>query len=101
MSFEISVIKLNCPECHVPFWITGAHETQLRSSGKSFYCPSGHSQYFSKKPDQTAAELAAVKERNKVLQDEVERLLRDKRKKQCPKCSARVLDLKRHMKRKH
>src|SRR5688572_5501683 len=37
----------HCPNCHIPFAISEEHEKELRESHKSFFCPNGHSQYYS------------------------------------------------------
>lgn len=42
-----------CCNCHVPFKITAAHQDHLKQSHNTFYCPSGHSQYY---PGETKAE---------------------------------------------
>ena len=50
---EENWITETCLTCHVQFKITAEHESQLKKSHKSFYCPSGHTQFY---PGETKAE---------------------------------------------
>lgn len=43
---NVDIVKQTCPECHVAFWITEAHQKQLVKSKEYFYCPNKHAQSY-------------------------------------------------------
>ena len=40
------MVKICCSCCHVLFYLTKSHDSQLRSSHDTFYCPAGHAQWY-------------------------------------------------------
>jgi hypothetical protein len=52
MDVEMNII--HCSECGMPFGVTEDRVERLRECHNTFYCPSGHSQFF---PQKTKAEM--------------------------------------------
>lgn len=108
ISFEMIV----CCSCKVPFMVTQQHRQKLKDSGDTFYCPNGHAQHYTDTEcKRTKAALAKAKQdiddlekwNNKLAQDKwalVDKL-REARKKDCPHCSKRYINLERHIKKQH
>lgn len=42
---------VTCPNCYIRFGLEPEHRTMLRNNHKSFYCPNGHSQYYTSESD--------------------------------------------------
>lgn len=51
METNITLIELECPRCHLTYWVTKQHRDRLKETKETFYCPSGHPQLFSGKKD--------------------------------------------------
>ena len=47
----IQTKQLECPSCHIVYWITKAHYDRLTESKETFYCPNGHPSNFIGKTD--------------------------------------------------
>lgn len=76
LHFTQTYTLVTCAGCHMAFAIDNAFERKRRDDHKTFYCPSGHTNYY---PDKSEAELqreraerlqAALKRREADLQNE-------------------------------
>jgi len=56
---------VTCSKCHAQFAITNAHDNQLRKCHNTFYCPSGHDQYYPGKTDEEKLR-AVIEERDQA-----------------------------------
>jgi len=111
---------IHCAKCSIGFGIPAEFEQKRRSDRQSFYCPSGHSQWFPGKTDeQRVRELQAqIATKNDLLastQREVEKRYRLQRAAEgktraikrrvaagvCPCCTRSFQNLKAHMANKH
>ena len=94
---------VTCAKCYMRFAMFDTHTARLRENHQTFYCPSGHAMNYSgqTEAEKLHARLASEQRINDSLREELVKVKDDARKKSCPKCSAKVLDLKRHMKRVH
>jgi hypothetical protein len=63
-TLTIELIAETCCVCGAIFGMTKEHKATLKASGNPFYCPNGHSQYY------TQSEAARVKELEKRLKQE-------------------------------
>ena len=52
MQTNIELEQMECPSCHLLYWISKAHRERLVKSKESFYCPNGHSASFMGKTDE-------------------------------------------------
>ena len=43
---EAKIVEETCCKCHVLFWITAKHQSQLMKCKNIFYCPNGHPQSY-------------------------------------------------------
>lgn len=73
---KVKFVNINCASCYVPFMITKKHQDRLRKSGETFYCPSGHKNYYTKSCE---SELQQLKQSKDWLQQENKELMNDKR----------------------
>ncbi len=73
---KIKFVNINCANCHVPFLVTKRHQDRLRKTGETFYCPSGHKNYYSKSCE---SELQQLKQSKDWLSQENKSLINDKR----------------------
>lgn len=101
---------LNCADCGLLFGFTKDFETRRREDHKTFYCPVGHSNYYSQESEaerlrkklrgeelekeRAQREAAAAKEANTKLLKRVHNGT-------CPCCKRTFKQLAAHMKRKH
>jgi transcription elongation factor Elf1 len=72
-SFEL----VNCAKCGVAFCVTNDFASRRRSERDSFYCPSGHSQWFPGESDKDRAQKLAGQldqERTRLQQERRSRL---------------------------
>ena len=111
---------LNCYKCGIGFGVPSEFERQRRSDRQSFFCPSGHSQWFPGKTDeQRVRELQAqVASKNDLLastQRELNKRHRLQRAAEgktraikrrvangvCPCCTRTFQNLAAHMANKH
>ena len=111
---------INCAKCGIGFGIPEDYERQLRSDCGTFYCPSGHTQWFPGKTDQQRInELKAqVASKNDLLastQRELDKRYRLQRAAEgktraikrrvangvCPCCTRTFQNLAAHMANKH
>jgi hypothetical protein len=101
-----------CCVCGIPFGMPRWLDEQRREDGKSFFCPNGHDQIFSRS---TKEELAEARRRLASLEEDlrVERMARKEAETEnarqskrsaagvCPCCHRSFVQLARHMKTKH
>lgn len=94
---------VTCAKCYMRFAMFDTHTAQLRENHQTFYCPSGHGQSYTgqTEADKLRARVASEERVNNSLREQLAKANTNARKVSCPKCSAKVLDLKRHMKRVH
>lgn len=105
-----------CCECKVPFMVTSNHRKRLVEDKTTFFCPNGHRQSYCKNNcdiekeklnaeiAKTKKQLESVRELNSSLLDDREELkqtVRELRKKECPSCGKKYIDLKTHMRKAH
>lgn len=70
--------EVDCCECGIKFKFTKKIEEMWRKSGKSFFCPNGHSLAWNKEketPEQK--ELKTLREKVKELQGKLDAALKD------------------------
>lgn len=106
-----------CCNCGIAFAMTEAFHDQRRKDRKSFYCPEGHSQYYTGKSKEQKLKDELERERQRRLTAEsnanhaeeatrIEVALHDYTKKRinngvCPCCNRSFKNLRRHMASKH
>jgi hypothetical protein len=111
-----TLYTIHCAHCHMMFAITRDFEERRRSDRTSFYCPSGHSQWFQGITDKERAKRAEARaqalrdqldasERSRAALKGVATKMKAKVEKAeagvCPHCHRSFQDLRRHMKSKH
>ena len=94
---------VTCCKCYMRFAMFDTHTARLRENHETFYCPSGHGQSYTgqTEADKLRARLEYEQRESNSLSEQLAKMTINARKQSCPKCSAKVLDLKRHMKRVH
>lgn len=96
-----------CCNCGMEFGMSNTFYEERLADGKTFWCPAGHSQYFTRKErrEQELERKLASKERviRRMLDQlhDANRRLEDMRKKSCPFCGERYLSLGQHISRAH
>lgn len=60
----VTQTRVQCCECGMEFYMPDSFVKMRRGDGKLFYCPAGHSQYYTEKEN----ELANLKKQNQSLQ---------------------------------
>lgn len=113
---SIDFVMEECCNCGIPFFIPSYHRKQLIADKRFFYCPNGHSQYYStNEADRLKDQLKREKERHDKEQSELydkwlaeagarakaERLLKRVHKGVCPCCNRSFANLQQHMKKQH
>ena len=119
-----SLTVLTCPTCAMRFGMPDDYERHRRDDHKQFYCPAGHTQYFSGKSEaeRLAEQLGSSQrslefyrgeaERQRQFKLAAQRSVRARKgvatrlrnriaRGQCPCCSETFKNLKLHMKSKH
>jgi hypothetical protein len=120
----LEFVIVNCAICGVPFTLEKDYERRRREDHSSFYCPSGHSNFFPAKSDveQLRHELniansnsAALREQLEIRKEDVRKMERkliarkgqvtkyknQAQKGKCLYCEHQFPDLEKHMKDKH
>lgn len=61
ITVDVEIVPEQCCNCGVHFGIDHHHHKSLKETGATFYCPNGHSQYYTKKEqmDKRVKELEA------------------------------------------
>lgn len=105
-----------CCNCGILFGVEADHQQQLVDYGKTFYCPSGHPQSYSKprikiieeqleiaQRDLRASKCETLAERQRRETTEAQKLRLEKRMRHgvCPHCNRSFTNLRRHMESKH
>lgn len=102
-----------CITCGVKFGIPSALVDARRNNHEEFFCPNGHSMYYSGKSEaeklrdelkRKEQELADQVQAKLFAQQDIERLqkkLKRVHKGTCPCCKRSFQDLRRHMESKH
>lgn len=112
IEFEV----VTCANCKVQFMLTLKHVEILRNSHNTFYCPNGHNLSYGKSTCETTKEklekdLANQKHwvdilekgNNELMQEHwnLKKQILDLRKKDCPHCNKRYIDIKKHIRKSH
>jgi NMD protein affecting ribosome stability and mRNA decay len=71
ITYESELVVETCCNCGVPFAIHRPQYDQLQESGKTFYCPAGHPQHYTRN-QRLADELEKLKRELEVAQEDVE-----------------------------
>jgi len=61
---ELAMKTVECSECHPPSMVPARFDTDMRQSGKTFWCPQGHSQVYGG----GKSELDRTKERLRIAE---------------------------------
>lgn len=121
LKFEVEAVWVTCSNCHIPFAITTDHQSRLRAERETFYCPSGHSQWYPGKTDaekvreemqaklDEANQAVAWQQSQRITAEKAARAAKKKLKAQttrinagvCPYCHRTFKQLAAHMKCKH
>lgn len=121
MTVELRIY--NCPACGVPYGISTDLDDACRSTGKSYYCPNGHSLSYGaseaeklrRERDVLKQQIARVEDESRIARAQAEeqrrqRISAEKKLKTtqtrigagvCPCCNRSVSQLARHMHSKH
>ena len=106
----------SCCNCHVQFAMTDALRRQRLKDGKPFYCPNGHSQYYSENDDKkwkrilenerstteyyrNQTQIARLSLR--ATKGEVTKLKKRVMAGMCPCCDRKFANLEKHMAKIH
>lgn len=112
LNVQVNLVSETCCSCGVPFAMPDYLKEQClqKKSGKMFYCPNGHSQYYLGETDAQKLQRQLDWERSQRQTAELN-LEREKRKLKaietrtkegvCPCCNRTFSQLSRHMKMKH
>ena len=111
------LVILNCSVCFGPIALGEGQHKSFREQHKTFYCPSGHSQYYPTKSDADKLRDELDVAQDRVRQVEYERnnasnMLEAETKKRkklesrirngvCPECHRSFVNLQRHMEGRH
>ncbi|WP_409029415.1 hypothetical protein [Gracilimonas sediminicola] len=118
---EIDMKIIHCCQCGMPFAMTEDFSDRRLKDGKNFYCPKGHSQYYTsgREKDKEIEKLKGERDRYKNrmyhYKEEAEhkenqrrghkaahtRLKNKIQKGECPCCGEVFSDLKHHMESQH
>lgn len=98
-----------CCNCHMLFAMPADFQRRRREEGGQFFCPQGHSQYYSDtEVMKLRADLAAKERRLEIAINDAQRetQLRQKLEKRirngvCPHCKRSFTNIKRHIETKH
>jgi hypothetical protein len=122
--FTTTLIMEYCCECGIPFGITKDYRRERRGDHKSFYCPSGHKQYFPQKSDEEILKQelhnqknteSYLREANASLHNQLTsanysirahkaaktKILNRVKNGVCPCCNRQFQDLQQHFQSKH
>lgn len=106
VELPVTLTTCTCVACGIVFAMPSDFKSELRQNHKTFYCPSGHSQWFSyeteaetlqKELRRKEQELADKVIENLNLQKEYLRL----KKGTCPCCKRTFQNLKSHIRNQH
>lgn len=122
---RLTLETVECPNCHVPFAFPDYWIRDLRKTGRSFYCPAGHSMSWTPGPTEadrlrnlleeanrskTALiaengrawnEVAETEKRLKKAAADAKRVEKRIHAGVCPCCNRTFVNLQRHMATKH
>lgn len=112
---EVDLVVEECITCGVPFAMTKELIESLQYTGKTFYCPNGHTMIFGGEREKLQRRLKQLENDRNWYKDEVDRKTRQlsatrgqltKIKNRiangvCPCCHRQFVNVQRHMKTKH
>lgn len=98
MPAKYAMFHISCASCGVLFGLLDEHNDKLRQTGKSFYCPNGHSLSYPKLPARSAREEQLEQE---LIRIRAQLRAQKPSKTPCPDCGKRVLHLSKHRRRNH
>lgn len=92
---NVNLIEMECPECHILFWITENHKARLVKSKETYFCPNGHTACFVGKSNKEL--LIEEKERHKETYNYYENELANFKglKKELRICKGQITKLKK------
>ncbi|MBS1562547.1 MAG: hypothetical protein JSS89_13150 [Bacteroidetes bacterium] len=97
---NIQLRRITCCNCGVVFAIGEDHVQQLKEKGSTFYCPSGHGQYFDK-VDPCEKSKRRIAELNEQLDAAAKKIRELERGNRCEHCGKRYKNLIRHIQKQH
>lgn len=96
MQMQVDLVQDTCLTCGIVMFMTSQHVAHLKQTKRGYYCPNGHSQYFS---GETEAERLRkqlsnmIGERNRAQSDAAQARTQaqelEKKLKQCKKSKAK------------
>lgn len=123
-TYSETLTLLHCSHCGIPYGLSRSFEARRREDHQSFWCPSGHSQYFPQKSkaeeleeklesekrnsawwrarkmeEEKAAEHA--RRQRDAYKGHTTRLKKRVAKGKCPCCSSTFVNLRSHMTKQH
>lgn len=118
LAFEVSSgqVGIQCGECGITFTVPAIFQKERRETGKTWFCPNGHSRVYresdvdalKKKLEQKERDLEFERQRatsNFEARQKAEKRLRKIERRTscgvCPECNRTFVALGRHMKTKH
>lgn len=113
LAYTLQLESCECANCGTVFGMNPHLESQLRRSHSTFYCPSGHHNYFPGESEEEKAKRLLKEEQDRHARtlarenEEREAKLKLERKLKrvgngvCPDCNRSFLNLARHMACKH
>ncbi len=117
VSTEIKLNVIECAECGIAFGVTTFFEKRRRDDHGTFYCPSGHSNWYPYQSDAeklreqlaeekrklavTQFELISAKQKAEATEKKIKRVEKRIKNGVCPCCNRQFVQMARHMKTKH
>lgn len=112
-SYSTNMVAEICCSCGIPFMISVNYQQLLKRTHQGFYCPNGHSQWYSGKNEADKLKDELRQKENELAQTvtakiQIENQLDKANKKlkrvaagQCPCCDKTYAHLSNHMAKKH
>jgi len=96
-----NLTEMKCIKCATKFGIDPILNKNLLRSGRTFYCPNGHGQVYSKPIEKKVTELEnKLNKKNRQLA-KMSRELSNLKSGTCPKCFKKFVNLQKHITNKH
>lgn len=96
----VNLSRIACANCGVVFAIGEEHQRHLRQTGDTFYCPSGHANYYNK-VDPCEKSKRRIAELNEQLDAAAKKIRELERGNRCEHCGKRYKNLVRHIQKQH
>lgn len=116
VSRKIELVSESCINCDVTFAMPDYLQKDCKESGRSFYCPNGHSMAYRasenarlrEQVETLNAQLVYARDQEKAAKAEADRIRKEQTKTRhrvgngvCPCCNRSFVNLQRHMKGQH